>query len=310
VTKIRGEQGATGAAGPTGPTGPQGPQGPQGEPGEPGAAGAEGASLIPCGDYNPNGTYYWTDYRRDYVYVNGACAIVNVKTGNNGSTSLGTPAQGNNNWLIVPMIPAIATELLLAENGHIDLLSGNMINLFNTQNQKVSSLNYDGNGSNCMFYPESGRKRMEDCFDGFRYYYNDDTDNTVAWMLGPSGEIIKPSTVVVRMIKKRLSTDPVGNTPSYSTDAIPMSDYYIYSNPSSQDDGKLFVSDAIDSGTGEPASNNSVLPNGTYAEASGWADGYDKDNDSYYHYLPVAVVNGGVITHRNIVKITYNNPLS
>jgi len=86
----------------------------------------------------------------------------------------------------------LATDVLLAENAAINLLSSNVINLFNGT-VKTASINADGKGSYCIYYP-NGKKMMEFNANGFIIYYNNDTDNTVAWTLGYGGDITKTAT--------------------------------------------------------------------------------------------------------------------
>lgn len=156
-----------------------------------GAQGDPGAAIRFLGNWVDTMRPVWNSTFRDCVKHNGVYWLVAVPS--DGSTSLGEPATNNSNWQNNGAMRFIATELLLAENGTIDLLSSNVINLYNGDN-RTASINADGNGSYCIYYLGSGNKRMEFSSDGFIYYYNDDEDNTLAWKLGHGGDITKSSS--------------------------------------------------------------------------------------------------------------------
>ena len=103
------------------------------------------------------------------------------------------PSKDTIYWKRATNIPFLASGLLLADEGVVDLLYSNRINLYNTASVLTASLNADNNGSYCIYYP-SGRKRMEFSYNGFIYYYNDNEANTEKWHLGGDGEIVKANT--------------------------------------------------------------------------------------------------------------------
>ena len=92
-------------------------------------------------------------------------------------------------WQFANNIPFLATGLLLADEGVIDLLYSNKIYAYNSNGQKTASMNADQKGAYCIYYPETGRKLMEFSADGFIYYYNNDETNSVQWKLGHGGDI-------------------------------------------------------------------------------------------------------------------------
>lgn len=151
-----------------------------------GEKGDSGAGLVFLGEWKPNTGYTWDSNIRNAVHHNSMYWLVNVAC---VDQLLGEPTLENNNWLAISTLKFTATDLLLAANASIDLLSSNVINLFNG-NTKTATINGDGNGSYCIYYP-SGNKRMELSYEGFWYYYNDDNGNTLAWYIGHGGDINK-----------------------------------------------------------------------------------------------------------------------
>ena len=130
--------------------------------------------------------YVWDGTFRDCVKEGSSYYLVNIKT--DGSTALGTPSSSNDNWYNIGGMKFVATELLLAENGTIDLLASNIISLYNENGVRTASINADGNGEYCIHWP-SGGKRMTFSYDGFiRYFYENGTE---AWRIGMGGEIEK-----------------------------------------------------------------------------------------------------------------------
>lgn len=85
----------------------------------------------------------------------------------------------------------VATELLLADTGVINLLFSQKLYMRNALGQLAASLNDDGRGSYCMYYPDSGKKMFEVSADKYIYCFRDDEGNTEAWKLGLGGDIEK-----------------------------------------------------------------------------------------------------------------------
>lgn len=151
-----------------------------------GSKGNAGASLLFVGKWLAGEYYKWDDNIRNAVIHNGMYYLVNVPC--DGTWLLGEPGSSDD-WLHTTTLDITATRLLLAENANINLLSSNIINLFNG-NTKTATINGDGKGSYCIYYP-SGNKRMELSYEGFLYYYNDDNTNSTAWYIGHGGDINK-----------------------------------------------------------------------------------------------------------------------
>lgn len=261
-----------------------------------GAKGDAGAVLRFCGSWSEDGTYVYNEYFRDCVKFRNSYYVVGVygytvygQDGEPGET------QAPDAWVNVGNLGFIATELLLAENAAIKLLSSNKLIFINDDGKKTAGINEDGQGSYRTYYPESGRLRKDDNADGWTYYYNDDAENSLAWMLGPSGVIIK--MVSVSMSPIQLSTTTVRRS-DYNLDgndpAVTMATRYIYANDQSANNNNK-VYDRADLNNNEPSGR--VIDDGTYAAAPyPLQDLSDMDNVSYY--LPVVVINGGKITRR------------
>lgn len=97
-------------------------------------------------------------------------------------------------WMPANNFGFIATDLLLADTGVINLLFGNTIYMRNKDNELTASINEDGRGGYIMYYPKSGRKMMEFSPDGYIYRYYDNDENSEAWNIGLGGDISKATT--------------------------------------------------------------------------------------------------------------------
>lgn len=277
-----------------------------------GATGSAGPVLRFRGVYSSdvdqsNSGYVWNDTYRDCVKFEGTYYLVN--TSSNGGTQLGTPP--NSNWMSGGDMKFFATELLLAENGVIELLSTNKLIFTDANGHKTAGINEDGEGSHVTYYTESPYgKRKDDNADGWTYYYNNDADNTLAWMLGPSGVIIKTGTVI-KMDRIRFSTTAVGNTPTYSSGSnlYTITNRWVYSNENSGNNGKVYKSDSLDA-SNEPS--GALVESGTYAQASEWLHRYNKDLDKFEYYLPLITIgtNGKISGKREATYVDPNDPLN
>ena len=158
--------------------------------GQKGEKGDSGASVRFLGVWKDGEYYVWNGTFRDCVKWDGVYWLVNEVS--DGTALLGEPSQSNDKWENVGALRFVATELLLAENGTINLLSSNVINLFNGI-YKTASINADGNGSYCIYY-ESGKKMMEFSHEGYIYYYEDNETNSRLWRLGHGGSIESSSS--------------------------------------------------------------------------------------------------------------------
>lgn len=157
--------------------------------GSKGDTGNSGAAIRFRGTYSPDTDasegYVWDDVFRDCVKLGSVYYLVNVQS--DGSEPLGVPTSSAK-WLNIGASRFIATELLLAENGTINLLASNVINLFNESGVKTASINGDGQGEYCIHWPTGG-KRMTFSYDGFIHYYYENGNE--AWRIGMGGDIEK-----------------------------------------------------------------------------------------------------------------------
>lgn len=265
-------------------------------PNRDGAAGPSGPSLRFRGAWSANEQYVYDTSIRDCVKYSGSYWLL-ANTSSGAYTN--APADGNSQWTSMGNAGVVASELLLAENGAINLLSSNVINLFNRLSQRTASINADGQGSYLIYYPASGNRCVEMCADGYIYHYNDDTDNSIAWILGPSGDIVKQG-VIVTMSPIMLSANPINASTTVGENTeVAMTTYYMYSNSSSTKDGKIYTSNSINQQTGEPSGviiNNGN--NGTYATSSRCIQEYNESTDETVWKLPVAIVQNGKIVKR------------
>lgn len=259
-----------------------------------GDKGKTGSVLRFRGVWSDSEYYAYNDTFRDCVKYNGRYYIMSDYTYGLPGMQTHEPDSDTQSWDNIGNMQFVATELLLAENATIQLLNSNRLIFINDDGNKTAGINEDGQGSYRTYYPESGRLRKDDNADGWTYYYNDDAENSLAWMLGPSGVIIKMGSVSMSPIQlstttvRRLDYNLDGNDPE-----VNMATRYIYANDQSANNGKVY--DRADLNNNEPS--GTVIPDGTYAAAPyPLQDVSDMDNVTYY--LPVVVINGGKITRR------------
>ena len=160
-------------------------RGPKGETGD------AGAGVRFRGQWDSLAAYTWNAMFRDCVRYNGTYWLVNVAA--DDSITLGTPASGNGNWAEISSYQALATGLIMAENGVIELLASNVITMHDAAGVKTASINEDNAGSYRIYYP-SGAVRMEFSNAGYINYYNDDAANSLQWRLGHGGNILTAGT--------------------------------------------------------------------------------------------------------------------
>lgn len=111
----------------------------------------------------------------------------------------------------------IATSLLLADTGVINLLFGNAIYMRDKQDRLTASLNEEGTGSYIIYYPESGNKLMQFGSDGYIRFYNDDAGNTEQWRLGFGGDIKSGTS---DDWKPKMLYKLASNTPNFTADTV------------------------------------------------------------------------------------------
>jgi len=146
--------------------------------------------LIRTGEWKLGAQYYQGKKGEPYIDVtlNGGqwnrCVTTHVSTNSN------KPVANTSNkwWQVASNLNFAATNLLLAQNAVINMLSSNVINLFNASNVKTASINADGNGEYCIYHP-NGNKRMTFSYDGFIHYYYE--NGAEAWRIGMGGNVEK-----------------------------------------------------------------------------------------------------------------------
>lgn len=264
-----------------------------GAPGTPGTPGSTGPCLRFRGEYSStvDGSvtdgYVWNDTFRDCVKSGSTYYLVNNKT--NGGTALGAP-ENNSKWLAAGgNLKFFATELLLAENGAINLLSSNVINLFDSEGQLVARVNDNGAGSYCIYYPGTNNKWYE-MVPGWQIYYNNDEENTESWRLGQSGVIIR-NEVAITMQLVRFSTNTVPTVVSYnetSNTTWTLANRYIYNHVDNANDQKVYDRANMNS-SHNPTGN--LIPQGTYACAEHWLEEIDTVTGSRVYTLPLVTIN-------------------
>lgn len=237
-------------------------------------------------------SYVYNDNYRDCVKHEGTYWMVADYGADLGGQD--TPSLQNDDWVYMGDMQFVATQLLLAENGAINLLSSNVINLFNGT-EKTASINADGKGSYCIYYP-NGKKMMEFNANGFIIYYNNDTNNTVAWTLGYGGEINKTATSddwkpirLKKLLPRETSADNINANTHFVLDTF----YQFIAGSGSQFSaygGKIFTG----CGTLNPTLET-VIPDGDYTLQEDAVQDLEEGKWSVETY-PVA---GGIIDYSN-----------
>ncbi len=113
------------------------------------------------------------------------CQKSHISTNNNKPNDA---VQSTEYWFKANQFEFVATNLLLADRAAINLLSSNVINLFNSSGVKTASINADGNGEYCIHYPTGG-KCLTFSYDRFIHCYRE--DGSEAWRIGLGGDIEK-----------------------------------------------------------------------------------------------------------------------
>ena len=97
-------------------------------------------------------------------------------------------------WQPADNFDFIATNLLLADEAVIRLLFSQKIFMTNAIGQLTASINEDGYGSYCIYYPSSGRKMFEFSSTKHIICYKDEDGSPESWSLGIDGDIQKNTT--------------------------------------------------------------------------------------------------------------------
>lgn len=261
-------------------------------PNRDGAAGSAGPSLRFRGAWTAQDQYVFDSDIRDCVKHDGSFWLL-TNTTSGAYTS--APSGSNSEWTSMGNAGVVATELLLAENGAINLLSSNVINLFNGT-VRTASINADYKGSYCIYY-ESGNKRMEFCYDGWIYYYNDDENNTIAWKLGHGGQIILNTVESWDIIRLHYfgSTPTSVPTPSSSASWDAPTVYYQYtSNTDTTNSGKIYRLHS----SGQTPAQSTVAYNGYYTPDAGVRNMNNGDDTPVYVFTVYHIMNGKIETRK------------
>ena len=153
----------------------------------------------------------WLDY---VAFENRWFQCIKSHTSNNSNK----PNLGSDNeyWKQANNFSFVATDILLADQAVIRLFQSQKILMTNDKNQLTASLNYDGDGGYCIYYPASGNKMMEFSSDGYIKYYRDEAgDDSLEWKLGFGGTIIGHNSDDWKPI---MLYKLVNNTPSFTSD--------------------------------------------------------------------------------------------
>ena len=262
--------------------------------GKDGKTGSPGASIVFVGEWTDSRGYTWNNYIRNAVKHNGYYWLVNVRCEN---AALDEPSTSSD-WIRMSTMEFVATQLLLAENGTINLLSSNVINLFGANGIRAASINEDGKGAYRIYYP-SGKKMMEFSPDGYIYYYNDNPSNSIEWKLGHGGSILNSQSddwkpIYLHLLSTQDLNNFNGNT-SFSR-----TEYYQFFNGTSM----LFPDAEKQIFTGKPNNNNPYNPepstiapisDGLYTPNSIPMHKIDDDSEQLNYSIVVYQIIGGKI---------------
>lgn len=268
-----------------------------------GAKGDTGAVLRFKGEFDPNDTtaaHVWNENYRDCV----KCGNGYYMVGTYGATLGYQDVPGvSSDWTYMgASVKFFATELLLAEKGAINLLSSNVINLFNANSQLVAKINGNGEGSYCIYYPGTTKKWYE-MIPGWQIYYDNDADNTELWRLGKTGVIMRPTLGVWTDIDLAALTQQTIDTFDGTTTFV-TNPYRQYIADSGDYNGKIFTVEPVNH---NPESTSNVLPDGQYTPnaAPRQTAFINKGDDHDAFTITVFTISGGYIVGvRDVEHIT------
>lgn len=263
-------------------------KGANGANGTNGTNGTNGPSLRFLGPWVSTTRYVYNEEFRDCVKHGNGYYILSATTDSSGI--LTNAPNTDNRWTSMGGdMKFFATELLLAENGAINLLSSNVINLFNVSGVKTASINADGNGEYCIHYP-SGGKRMTFSYDGYIHYYKE--DGSEAWRIGLGGDIEKFTTDGFTSFPLCSLSGRSGDISQNDTFTLG-NNYWRYrsgTNGLPQYDGKIYKSTGVPT---NPATAT-VIPDGRYTPDT-TPHQVQATMDSTAYAITVYVIEGGFI---------------
>lgn len=229
------------------------------------------------------------------------------------STNSNKPSVGSDTtyWKQANSFNFLATDLLLADTGVINLLYGNAIYMRNSANVLTASLNAAGDGGYIIYYP-SGNKMMEFSREGYIFRYNDDVGNTEAWKLGLGGSIELNTIDVFEPISlNALRGTFISDVETPTRDALPiqvdgnenftMTTYYRFKSGSSNQ-WKQYNGIIYETNNGNPATNDTVIDDGWYTpNANGYQAMTSIDSTSYV-LLVYKIENGRITKTKEITE--------
>lgn len=274
-----------------------------------GDKGKTGSVLRFRGVWSDSEYYVYNDTFRDCVKYNGRYYIMSDYTYGLPGMQTHEPDSDTQSWDNIGNMQFVATELLLAESAAINLLSSNVINLFNGDNQIAASINADGNGSYCIYYPDTGRKMFEFSSTKEIVCYNDDENNTVAWRLGKSGQITTTSAPYWGQTYLKLlssSTKPANNS-FRGNDNFVRTKYPVYHAGTngtgiSAEEGKIYKADHNYAN----GANGNYIADGWYTENPSPSSILTEGNIDTWQIDIIHIVNG-VITEQSQITTTVAN---
>ena len=199
----------------------------------------------------------------------------------------------------------VATDLLLADQAVINLMFSQKILMQNDDGNLTASINADGNGSYCIYYPESGRKMFEFSFSKNIICYNDDDSGSVAWRLGKDGEIEVPTSPRWSFIY--LNGPRSTNNNSFSgNDHFRMTKYPQYlagDTGISAKDKKIYKANhSLTDGNGNINTDNDYIADGWYTSDSEPMMVISIDGDEVWQIELVHIVSGSITERLNITS--------
>lgn len=238
-------------------------------------------------------TYVWNANFRDcvkygntYYMVNNYGEILDYQNVPGSSSAWASMGTG---------LKFFASELLIAENAAIEMMSTNKIIFKDANGDKTAGINEDTHGSYVIYYP-SGRKRYEMSYTGWNIFYNDDAENSEAWRIGNSGEIIKPARAYWSSIRLcSLGTNPPEDNTFNGSDIFTLVTYPRYfANGVGQAAYDEMIFAASETQSGSPASKQRIA-DGYYTDMEQpEMDQSSMSSDTWM--LKVYLIESGIIT--------------
>ena len=270
-------------------------QGQKGDKGDP------GASMRYLGEWESDTYYVWDSIFRDVVKYESSFWLVNKPS--DGTTLLGEPGT-NDDWTELNNLKFVATELLLAENGTINLLSSQVLRMFNNRSQLTATLNEDGNGSYVIYDGDTGLPMMNYCYDGYIYRYR--PDGSVAWRIGLGGEIEKNFTDSWNEFRLfKIDGYPTGTQVTSETEFPNRITYYQFRSGSSGNWSEYAEMIFITQSPANPAvlaERGSIIPDGWYTPNEVPEQSGESIGETSYVITVEHIVNGRIVESEEVTE--------